>query len=323
MPEAQECVIDRVRETVKKAKRISAEVAARVKGESKFSRSIENQKGPLKKIVEDCTDDNQVREANRMLNVIDYYEQTLQDSPEERQLRIRELEQALNDRVLFLWDTLPKYTKFNTSDKANPTYEILPRPQYRKEKKVDRWRRAGGYAAINLQELKGDEAERFKYVKYTRTGEGEIPQAFRAWQFYLEFQPRGEKQYRQVIIQLDPDPTHHSEDIFSASLTTHGRGLKRQDAYFKFDRTKDEIKIVSTRTMWQPTVIGNKEITGWDKYTTEVGDRDSQQVRLEKDALAFAIIQELFETTQISETEIKLLKEEKWTEVGQSLEKET
>lgn len=309
MPEVQEGT------TSHRLKRFLGDFTAQLKGESKLSHSIGRQKEILEEIAKAHADDKQGEEAEgmpeakrkleaeRMLKVINYYEKALRNPKDQT----GELEQAINNRVIFLWETLSGCTEFNLSNPANPCYEILPPKEHPKEEHVDRWRRAKGYAAINFQELKGNEAEWFGYVKRIEAKKNQFARNFRAWNFYLEFQPGEEKPYRQVIIQFDPNPTPRSEDIFSVKLTTNKRGLKKQEVEFKLDRRKNKIMIDPRRIMWQPVIIQNKEISGWDREMMEIKGWDSDLEIRGKRALALAIAKELFETTQVSEEEIEEL----------------
>ena len=292
-----------------------SEAASRLKGESSLSRSIRKQKLPLKKIVEQHTDKSQVREAKRMLQVIDYYEAVLNYSPEEQQRRIRELEGKLKEQVDLSWRVIPQCTEFNLNDPSKVGYYILPPKEHDEETRTERWRRAKkGYAGIIFgKEFKGDEAEVLyharKYVKVKKTEDDDIKSTWQAWSFYLEFQPTEERPYRQMIIQLDP--RSESENISSVNLKTNKRGLKKQRANFQFQRSREEINIVPLEIMWQPVLIGNNEITGWDRYAARAGERDGAQEQQEKSALTFAIIQELIETTEVSEEEIRGLVNER------------
>jgi len=66
MPEFQESGMGGV-------KTLLADLATRFKGESFLSRSIKNQRKPLERTFKESADDNQVRETQRMLQVIKYY----------------------------------------------------------------------------------------------------------------------------------------------------------------------------------------------------------------------------------------------------------
>jgi len=295
MPEFQESGMGGV-------KTLLADLATRFKGESFLSRSIKNQRKPLERTFKESADDNQVRETQRMLQVIKYYEEALKD-PE---VKTRELEKALKERVLFLWNTLPQYTEFDLSSPKNPTFEVLRSRRYKGEKKVER--REEGFVALNLEEIEDKNAKWFKFVKRIRTeetGDSRGPRAFRLFNCYSELRPTKDKPFRSASIQLKrgtPGKTA-SEDIASASLTTYTSKIRQQRAQFTFIREDNEIIISPWTIKWLPYAIESDEITGWDTDVTG-------KIR-EKRALALAIARELFEATEVSEEEIKGLMDEK------------
>ena len=205
---------------VRRAKKSFADLATRLRGESGLSGSIENQREPLERIVEQCAGESQVKEAERMLKVIGYYEEALENP----QRRTRELEKVLKERVLFLWDIVPKYTEFDLSNPRNPSFEVLRPKKHEGEKKVTR--REGGFVALNLEEIEDKDTKWFELVKRIRTEDSRVPRAFRLFNCYAQLKPTEDKPFRSASIQLKrgtPGKTA-SEEIASASLTTYGAG---------------------------------------------------------------------------------------------------
>ena len=301
MSEVGEYLRSKVREKVERVKKVPAEAVSLVKGESSLKRSIDNQKEPLEGIAKEHAADMRGEEAKRMLQVIKYYEEALKD-PE---AKTRELEEALKERVFFLWDVVRKHTEFDLSNPKNPTFEVLRPRKHKGEKKVER--REDGFVALNLEELeKSDDAKWFELKKLIRTEDSRGPRAFRLFNCYSELRPTKDKPFRSTSIQLKrgtPGKTA-SEDIASVSLTTYTSKIRQQRAHCTFIREDNEIMISSWTIKWLPYAIESDKITGWDIDVTETENRDSEQKIREKYALALAIAKELFDSTEVSEDEI-------------------
>lgn len=281
MPETEEDT------TRSRLKGLWGDFAARVKGESALSRSINRQRGPLEEIAKTHATDKQGQEAERMLKVIRYYEEALED-PEGQ---TKKLENELSERVVFLWETLKKHGTFNLGDPANPRLEI----------KLD----SGGIIVASLRRLQEDERRDWLFVTTpSQELRGQEPAEYRAWKFYYKIPSEEGEGFRLVDIRLTPEP----ELVNEIELITNDR--EKQRINLNFVREADRRAITSwSTTKWLPIEIEHKRISGWGEVNTEHKlPPDIQEIlTLENYPLALAIARELFEETEVTEDEIRAL----------------